>query len=44
MPAGPLLGQLKRGENVTLPNGNIVYAHEVCQADDPGAIFISNIF
>lgn len=38
VPNGPLLGQLKRGENVTLPNGQCVYAHEVLEEAKRGRI------
>lgn len=39
---GPLLGKLKGGEEVVLPNGNIVTSKDVCEPDDPGPIFISS--
>ncbi|XP_068213231.1 ribonuclease Z, mitochondrial-like [Palaemon carinicauda] len=40
VPPGPLLGDLKRGQNVTLPNGKVVLASEVTAPDDPGPVFI----
>nr|XP_053646177.1 ribonuclease Z, mitochondrial-like isoform X1 [Cherax quadricarinatus] len=40
VPAGPLLGELKRGQDVTLPNGNVVRAVDVTAPDDPGPVFI----
>nr|XP_045597729.1 ribonuclease Z, mitochondrial-like isoform X1 [Procambarus clarkii] len=40
VPAGPLLGELKRGQDVTLPNGNVVRAADVTEPDDPGPVFI----
>lgn len=39
VPAGPLLGQLKNGKDVTLPNGTIVHAVDVRAPDDPGPAF-----
>lgn len=41
---GPLLGRLKAGEDVKLVNGKIVTAKDVCEPDDPGLIFIGNLF
>jgi ribonuclease Z len=40
VPPGPLLGKLKSGEDVTLANGNLVKASDVCDPDDPGPVFI----
>lgn len=40
VPKGPLLGKLKNGENITLENGVIVNAADVCEPDDPGPVFI----
>lgn len=37
---GPLLGKLKNGTDVTLPNGKTVKASDVRGPDDPGPIFI----
>ncbi|XP_050298698.1 ribonuclease Z, mitochondrial isoform X2 [Anthonomus grandis grandis] len=37
---GPILGRLKNGEDVTLPNGTVVKSKDVCEPDDPGPIFI----
>lgn len=40
VPPGPLLGQLKNGIDITLPNGNIVKASDVITPGDPGPVFI----
>lgn len=40
VPAGPLYGQLKAGQDVTLPNGKIVLASDVRTPDDPGPVFL----
>lgn len=40
---GPLLGQLKNGEDVTLPDGTIVYAKDVKNPDEPGSVFIGKL-
>lgn len=40
VPPGPLLGQLKNGHDVTLPNGQVVKASDVKGPDDPGPVFI----
>ncbi|KAK3890834.1 hypothetical protein Pcinc_005239 [Petrolisthes cinctipes] len=40
VPPGPLLGELKGGKDVTLPNGTIVRAADVTAPDDPGPVFI----
>lgn len=37
---GPLLGRLKNGFDVTLPNGNVVRADEVRGPTSPGSVFI----
>ena len=44
VPPGPLLGKLKSGEDITLNNGNVVKASDVCDPDDPGPVFIGNNF
>ncbi|XP_017785544.1 PREDICTED: ribonuclease Z, mitochondrial isoform X2 [Nicrophorus vespilloides] len=40
VPPGPLLGQLKGGSDVTLTNGTVVKASDVCEPDDPGPVFL----
>lgn len=40
VPPGPLLGQLKNGCSVKLPDGTTVHSKDVCSADDPGPVFI----
>uniref|UniRef100_A0A6B2EER2 Zinc phosphodiesterase ELAC protein 2 n=1 Tax=Phlebotomus kandelakii TaxID=1109342 RepID=A0A6B2EER2_9DIPT len=40
VPPGPLLGQLKNGIDVTLPNGEVVKASDVRGPDDMGPLFI----
>lgn len=40
VPKGPLLGQLKNGIDVTLPDGRIVKANDVRGAAMPGSVFI----
>jgi ribonuclease Z len=42
VPPGPLLGKLKAGEDVTLPDGTLVKSADVRLADDPGPVFIGN--
>lgn len=37
---GPLLGQLKAGLDVTLPDGTVVFSKDVCSPSMPGPIFI----
>lgn len=37
---GPLYGQLKAGNDVTLPNGKVVLAKDVRSPDDPGPVFL----
>lgn len=42
---GPVLGRLKAGESVTLPNGKVVTSKDVCSDPSPGPVFIgTNIF
>lgn len=41
VPPGPLLGQLKAGQNVTLPNGKVVLSTDVTSSLEPGPVFIS---
>lgn len=38
--AGPMLGQLKSGFDVVLPNGTLVLSSDVKTPDDPGPVFI----
>lgn len=40
VPVGPLLGELKNGRDVTLPNGTVVSAKDVVAPDEPGPVFI----
>ncbi|XP_052864541.1 ribonuclease Z, mitochondrial [Anopheles cruzii] len=40
VPPGPLLGQLKNGNDVTLPDGRVVRSSDVRAPDDPGPVFI----
>lgn len=40
VPPGPLLGELKSGQDVTLKSGVVVKAKDVCEPDDPGPVFI----
>ncbi|KAM3964340.1 ribonuclease Z [Aphomia sociella] len=37
---GPLLGQLKNGQDVVLPDGTLVLSKDVKTPDDPGPVFI----
>ncbi|XP_038211679.1 ribonuclease Z, mitochondrial isoform X2 [Zerene cesonia] len=37
---GPLLGQLKSGQDVVLPDGRLVLSKDVKTPDDPGPVFI----
>ncbi|CAG0879837.1 unnamed protein product [Darwinula stevensoni] len=39
VPTGPLLGCLKRGEDVTLENGTVVHSQDVMSPQDPGSLF-----
>lgn len=41
VPVGPLLGQLKKGEDIVLPNGDTVLAADVRDPDDPGPVILS---
>ncbi len=36
IPSGPLYGQLKRGQSITLPDGRHIDAQEFCSAPQPG--------
>jgi ribonuclease Z len=36
IPSGPLYGQLKRGENITLPNGRRIRGQDLCGPTEPG--------
>ncbi|XP_023237388.1 ribonuclease Z, mitochondrial-like [Centruroides sculpturatus] len=40
VPPGPLLGQLKNGEDVTLPNGQIVRSRDVVAPIEPGPVLL----
>ncbi|XP_035910676.1 ribonuclease Z, mitochondrial [Anopheles stephensi] len=40
VPPGPLLGQLKNGNDVTLPDGRVVKSADVRAPDDPGPVFM----
>ena len=40
VPPGPLLGKLKSGENITLPNGKVVLAEEVRLPDKIGPVIL----
>lgn len=42
VPAGPMLGKLKSGYDVTLADGRIVKAQDVRSPDLPGPVFIGN--
>lgn len=44
VPPGPLLGQLKSGIDITLPDGTLVKSSDVTSPDDPGPVFVGNIF
>lgn len=37
---GPLLGQLKNGQDITLPDGTVVLSKDVCSPTTPGPIFL----
>lgn len=41
VPPGPLLGKLKNGEDVTLPDGTVVKSTDVRAPDSEGPTFIS---
>ncbi|XP_076322011.1 ribonuclease Z [Tachypleus tridentatus] len=40
VPPGPLLGELKKGNNVTLPNGKVVKSTDVVTPEEAGPVFI----
>ncbi len=40
VPVGPLLGQLKEGHDVTLDDGRLIHARDVCSEDEVGPIFL----
>ncbi|XP_045128370.1 ribonuclease Z, mitochondrial-like isoform X1 [Portunus trituberculatus] len=40
VPPGPQLGELKKGNDITLADGRIVKAADVTDPDDPGPVFI----
>lgn len=40
VPPGPLLGKLKSGEDIVLPDGSIVKSVDVKDPDCPGPVFI----
>lgn len=40
VPPGPLLGELKSGRDVTLPNGTLVKSSDVVSPDEPGPVFV----
>uniref|UniRef100_A0A182S923 Zinc phosphodiesterase ELAC protein 2 n=1 Tax=Anopheles maculatus TaxID=74869 RepID=A0A182S923_9DIPT len=40
VPPGPLLGQLKNGNDITLPDGRVVRSADVRAPDDPGPVFM----
>lgn len=40
VPPGPMLGRLKSGDDVELEDGTIVMSQEVCDPDEPGAVFL----
>lgn len=40
VPPGPLLGDLKKGIDITLSDGTLVKAADVTEPDDPGPVFI----
>lgn len=41
---GPLLGKLKNGQDVVLPDGTLVLSKQVKTPDDPGPVFIGMYF
>lgn len=43
VPPGPLLGQLKSGKDVILPDGREVKSSDVTSPEDPGPVFIGNV-
>lgn len=44
VPPGPLLGQLKSGKDITLPDGTVVLSKDVCFPDDPGPVMLGKHF
>lgn len=40
IPIGPLLGELKAGKDITLPDGTTVYAKDVTDPPQPGNVVI----
>ncbi|KAL1472917.1 hypothetical protein MTO96_022692 [Rhipicephalus appendiculatus] len=40
VPPGPLLGELKSGRDVTLPNGTVVKSRDVVSPEEAGPVFI----
>lgn len=40
VPPGPLLGDLKSGKDVTLPNGTVVRSADVVSAEEAGPVFV----
>lgn len=40
VPPGPLLGLLKSGKDIILPDGTLVKSSDVTAPDDPGPVFI----
>lgn len=43
VPAGPLFAKLKRGQDIKLPNGDLVKFEEVSFPDVPGKIFLGKL-
>lgn len=43
VPPGPLLGLLKSGKDITLPDGTLVKSSDVTLPDDPGPVFIGKV-
>lgn len=40
VPPGPLLGRLKNGEDVILPNGSVIRSSDVTDPEQPGPIVL----
>lgn len=40
IPSGPVYGQLKRGETITLPDGRRIHGRDLCGADQTGRKFV----
>lgn len=40
IPSGPVYGQLKRGETITLPDGRRIHGRDLCGADQAGRKFV----